>query len=93
LQEALWAAEERNKARSRRQEESKEEMRTIRDVVINHKYSKLIIPNIEKQILKPQPMLFECRSGKKQHFIWFGRYVCTTVLKPIKRTGDSSSKF
>jgi len=54
LQEALWAAEERNKARSRRQEESKEEMRTIRDVVINHKYCKLIIPYAEKPRLKPQ---------------------------------------
>jgi hypothetical protein len=54
LQEALWAAEERNKARSRKQEESKEEMRTIRQVVINHKYSKLIIPNTEKPRLKPQ---------------------------------------
>jgi hypothetical protein len=58
LQEALWAAEERNKARSRRQEESKEEMRTIRQVVSNHKYSKLIIPNTEKQSLKPQSNAF-----------------------------------
>jgi len=36
LQEALWAAEERNKARSRGQEESKEEMRTIRNINISH---------------------------------------------------------